>query len=200
MSNSNFFISGAHDDHESGCRICPFCRHNALGLKECHYPVLAQVQPIATCDTSLKPPLAVLHSGVYAIKLAQRVRTHCNKTTSLLPRMTLPLFHSNHQAEQVIQDHGAMCHTFFKSARDTGRFATNINALGQTAPEKSKKISVICAYLVYISIHKRSRSNGARQIKENVSNFCILGIHKRRVSENAIPLAQVQPIATSNTS
>jgi len=66
-----------------------------------------------------------------------------------------------------------MCDTFLKSARDAERFATNINAVGQTVPDKSKKMSVICAYSVYISI-----------------------LSERMPYPN---LAQVQPIVTCNT-
>jgi len=53
---------------------------------------------------------------------------------------------------RIILGNGATCDTFLNSARDAERFATNINAVGQTVPEKSKKMSVICAYSVYISI------------------------------------------------
>jgi len=49
------------------------------------YPILAQVQPSIACNTFLKPPLAVLHSGINIRKLAPEVPKQLTKNYQFGP-------------------------------------------------------------------------------------------------------------------
>jgi len=54
----------------------------------------------------------------------------------------------NHRVKQIRLGLGAVFSTLLKSARHAERFATNINSLGQTVPEKSTKMSTFSMHFV----------------------------------------------------